>query len=345
MTIAVFTNLASSLLASGITNADTSLTVGSGEGALFPAPGAGQHAIIALEDVSGNVEFVKCTGRTGDALTIVRAQEGSAALAFASGSRVECRPTAGVIGGMLQKAGGDVLTGTTTLNGTVTMGGSGSIQNGETVGTKIRGTSGDTSNQISVPSGGGAPTIGTAVILTEDNLVNSLPANAGLMLTGMVCFWSGASDAIPDGYALCDGTAGTPDLRDKFVLGGGGALATSGGSTDTQSSGTHNHDGATGSSSPGVADHSHRMYVWESGSAGPGQMENFGPTGLGPAQGVAGNADANTYTYRQATEAGHDLVESSGGGGSAHTHTIPTGGAHTHVFAPPYRALFAIMKT
>lgn len=344
MTIAVFTNLASSLLASGISDSDTSLTVSSGEGALFPAPGAGQHAIIALEDVDGNVEFVKCTGRTGDALTIVRAQESSVALAFPSGSRVEGRPTAGIMAGMLQKAGGDVLTGTTTLNGTVTMGGSGSIHNGELVGTKVRGATGDTSNEISVPSAGGAPTIGTAVILTEANLVNSLPANAGLMLTGMVCFWSGASIDIPDGYALCDGSAGTPDLRDQFVLGGGGALPTSGGSTSTSSNGAHTHAGVTGSSSPGVAAHVHRMYVWESGSNGPGQMENFGPSGLGPAQGVAGNADTNTYAYRQATEAGHDLIESTGSG-SAHTHTIGSDGSHTHVFAPPYVAMFAIMKT
>ena len=35
--------------------------------------------------------------------------------------------------------------------------------------------------------------------------------------------WSGALDSIPDGWALCDGSNGTPDLRNRFVLGVGAA--------------------------------------------------------------------------------------------------------------------------
>ena len=33
--------------------------------------------------------------------------------------------------------------------------------------------------------------------------------------------WSGAINEIPEGWALCDGTNGTPNLIDKFVVGGG----------------------------------------------------------------------------------------------------------------------------
>ena len=33
--------------------------------------------------------------------------------------------------------------------------------------------------------------------------------------------WSGDSANIPDGWVLCDGTNGTPNLSDKFVLGAG----------------------------------------------------------------------------------------------------------------------------
>ncbi len=48
---------------------------------------------------------------------------------------------------------------------------------------------------------------------------------------GLIAIWSGASDAVPEGWRLCDGTNGTPDLRDKFVLGAGSsyAVGTSGG--------------------------------------------------------------------------------------------------------------------
>lgn len=39
--------------------------------------------------------------------------------------------------------------------------------------------------------------------------------------SGVICAWSGTAGNTPDGWALCDGTNGTPDLRDRFVLGAG----------------------------------------------------------------------------------------------------------------------------
>lgn len=38
---------------------------------------------------------------------------------------------------------------------------------------------------------------------------------------GGIIIWSGAANAIPDGWVLCDGNNGTPDLRGRFVLGYG----------------------------------------------------------------------------------------------------------------------------
>lgn len=42
---------------------------------------------------------------------------------------------------------------------------------------------------------------------------------------GVIAPWSGTILAIPSGWSLCDGTNGTPDLRDKFVQGAGGTFA------------------------------------------------------------------------------------------------------------------------
>ena len=55
---------------------------------------------------------------------------------------------------------------------------------------------------------------------------SSLKANAGaadVVCTGMITLWSGSVASIPSGWALCDGSNGTPDLRGRFVLGGGGS--------------------------------------------------------------------------------------------------------------------------
>lgn len=45
------------------------------------------------------------------------------------------------------------------------------------------------------------------------------------MLSGMILLWSGAIGDIPVGYHLCDGGAGTPDLRNQFVIGAGDTFA------------------------------------------------------------------------------------------------------------------------
>ena len=54
--------------------------------------------------------------------------------------------------------------------------------------------------------------------------VDSLSAKSGFPSGGII-IWSGASDAVPSGWALCDGANGTPDLRGRFVVGAGGTYA------------------------------------------------------------------------------------------------------------------------
>ena len=38
-------------------------------------------------------------------------------------------------------------------------------------------------------------------------------------ITGMIILWSGAADAIPSGFVLCDGNNSTPNLSGRFVVG------------------------------------------------------------------------------------------------------------------------------
>jgi len=83
-------NNAGSVLASSISISDTSLTVATGDGAKFPTPGNGFH--ISIDD-----EILKCTARSGDTLTVSRAQEGTTAAAHSAGAAVELRITAQII--------------------------------------------------------------------------------------------------------------------------------------------------------------------------------------------------------------------------------------------------------
>ena len=93
---ALYTNNASTILASGITNSATSLTVSSGQGSKFPSPTGIDYFMCTLQGISGTpVEIVKVTARSTDTFTIVRAQEGTTASAFSANDIVELRITAG----------------------------------------------------------------------------------------------------------------------------------------------------------------------------------------------------------------------------------------------------------
>lgn len=50
---------------------------------------------------------------------------------------------------------------------------------------------------------------------------------------GVISLWYGSIGSVPTGWYLCDGSNGTPDLRDKFVVGAGStyAVAATGGAT------------------------------------------------------------------------------------------------------------------
>ena len=44
-------------------------------------------------------------------------------------------------------------------------------------------------------------------------------------VTGMILLWSGAANAIPTGWVLCDGNNSTPNLTDRFVVGAGNSYS------------------------------------------------------------------------------------------------------------------------
>jgi len=41
--------------------------------------------------------------------------------------------------------------------------------------------------------------------------------------SGLIIEWYGSVESIPAGWYLCDGANGTPDLRDRFIVGAGGS--------------------------------------------------------------------------------------------------------------------------
>ncbi len=129
---------------------------------------------------------------------------------------------------------------------------------------------------------------------------NSLPI-------GSIVIWSGTVASIPTGWQLCDGTNGTPDLRDRFVV---GARQDSGGVSMTSVSGSLTKIGGEAK---------HTLTIDE--------------------------MPAHTHSYTQAVSgSGWGGDKGSQSTGSRVSTTSSTGGGQPHNILPPYYALCFIMK-
>lgn len=97
-------NNAQTVLAAGISASATSMTVNSGTGALFPAPSAGVSffKLTLIDAATGQLtEIVHVTARSGDTMTIDRAQEGTTARAWSANDIAANMMTAGTLSYLL----------------------------------------------------------------------------------------------------------------------------------------------------------------------------------------------------------------------------------------------------
>lgn len=102
----LFSNNAQTTIAGSITNIATAVALAPGTGVEFPNPGAGQTFLGTLNDAATGLlyEIVSVTARATDTLTITRAQEGTAALAWNAGDIFGNFMTAGTAGAFIQPA-------------------------------------------------------------------------------------------------------------------------------------------------------------------------------------------------------------------------------------------------
>lgn len=168
-------------------------------------------------------------------------------------------------------------------------------------------------------------------IQTYDNLygiIGTAPTPPTPLPSGAILLWSGSIGSIPAGYYLCNGSNGTPDLRDRFIVGAGSTYAVdaTGGSADAIVV-SHNHT-ATSTSSVTDPGHTH--------SIGLDTVADVTPDGYS-----AGNREpvnGNAYSI--------NTNSASTGITVATTTSVATSGTSgTNANLPPYYALCYIMKS
>ena len=158
----------------------------------------------------------------------------------------------------------------------------------------------------------------SVAVATYDNIsgiLTTIPTATPSIPTGCILLWSGSTGSIPSGFLLCDGTNGTPDLRNSFVLGAGNSytVGQTGGSTDAI-----------------VVSHTHSATVTDPGHNHLGSVYNY-YNGASGSNGFISGINQLTATTTSVT--GISVTNQS------------TGTSATNANMPPYYALAYIQKT
>nr|DAL32973.1 MAG TPA_asm: Baseplate structural protein [Caudoviricetes sp.] len=151
---------------------------------------------------------------------------------------------------------------------------------------------------------------------------------------GSIIPWYGALGNIPNGFALCNGANGTPDLRDKFIVGSGKAyaLGDTGGADSVKLNGTQ------------IGKHFHRF--------GYNKPSNGGmwPRSTDFAANAVAEYPPNTVATKWNGSGGGNWYGWDNGGSSylltnlVTTYGVATAAQEAHENRPPFYALYYIMK-
>lgn len=155
----------------------------------------------------------------------------------------------------------------------------------------------------------------------------------------------------PAEWQICNGSNGSPDMRDRMPIGVSATLApgdTGGaaGTVFTSSNGAHTHTGSAGNTalteSQGAV-HAHN--VWANTLATSAGAHGLASTTARTVAGYPGTGGTEAYVASIGGGGANQVLQNSGGG-ATHTHTISSDGAHTHTVSaiPPFVALWFIMR-
>ena len=172
-----------------------------------------------------------------------------------------------------------------------------------------------------------------ASFVDVDDRITALEAPSGVLVIGMILMWAGTFATIPTGWRVCDGTNGTVNLQNRFVLAAGATypVTTTGGaaSASTDTSGSHTHAVSVTGTALTAAQMPVHGHPWSHNTATQTTTTSEAAGGI-----LTGPGGTVTAIYTNTTPTGTSGQQIGGaGGGDAHTHaasTASTGSTHAH---------------
>lgn len=159
----------------------------------------------------------------------------------------------------------------------------------------------------------------------------STPTWSSSFVAGMIMMWSGTIATIPTGWLLCNGSSGTPDLRNRFIIGAhsddAGAAKTTVTGSATQTGGTKDAIVVSHTHTATVTDPTHSHWGWN------GTVRTNTNTSGGSNDNSTSGGGAVGFETLYAASTGITVSNST------------TGSSGTDQNLPPYYALAFIMKS
>jgi hypothetical protein len=247
----------------------------------------------------------------------------------ASGTGITVPPLKTVL---LRCDGTNVVEQLNHITGSLSIGGNATITGNVSV-------TGTTTLQDDLILGGSSGTAGQVVVSQG---AGSAPAWGNAFVTGMIIMWSGTIATIPSGWALCNGSGGTPDLRDRFIV---GAHSDDAGVAKTTITGSPTQTG--GSKDAITVSHSHTSGTL-SAVATTTLSGNVGIRALAASAAASGvfTATNDGLFYVNGGSYGTQRISMDANHGHSMTGSTDTSGSSgTNANLVPYFALAYIMKT
>ena len=158
--------------------------------------------------------------------------------------------------------------------------------------------------------------------------------------SGFIGLWSGAANAIPSGWYLCNGSNGTPDLRGRFVVG----YSNNDSLFDVNDTGG-SKDATLVSHSHTINNHTHSFSASTTGGNHVHQyIDQYVVINNGYRPWPASNNDCAQRNINTSGSGSHSHSISGTTGNPSNTGTNTQGSSATNANLPPYYALAYIMK-
>jgi len=154
-------------------------------------------------------------------------------------------------------------------------------------------------------------------IQSYDNLygIIGVQASSGATIpAGLISMWSGSIGSIPSGWYLCDGSNGTPNLTDRFIIGAGSTYAVNGtGGISSVTLVTGNMPAHTHTATVTDPGHSHTLAI----SGGASSITGLGASGASGWQGTNTGVNYVSSSGTNTSTTGISVSNASAGSGTS----------------------------